>query len=177
MSFLKDPHLDLTTIHIETARCVLVPFSLDGRVDIHEVTEEFCKANKDFFVNSFLPNYEQELDFLEKSIASMKAWEMFENFVLEKWSNRLIGAWGLRILDSGELNIGIWIRVDEHGKWYATEIYTALIDWAREYVSYQSLRHALDPRNEASRKLALKFGGILQDKSNERWDEIYHIPL
>ncbi len=40
MSFLSNPHLDLTISHIETARCVLVPFSLDGRVDIHELQEK-----------------------------------------------------------------------------------------------------------------------------------------
>ena len=33
MSFLRNPHLDLTTSRIETDRCVLVPFSTDGRED------------------------------------------------------------------------------------------------------------------------------------------------
>lgn len=177
MTFLINPHLDLITVRIETPRCVLVPFSTDGRVDIHELTAEFCKANKDFFVSPFLPNYEQEVEFIQKSIESMRAWEIFESFILEKENNRLIGSIGLRNPEEHRMNIGLWIRADEHGKWYATEVYAALLDWARENVRYRFLRHALDPRNEASRKLAQKFGGILQDETDEKGSEIYHIPL
>ena len=50
MTFLLNPHLDLTTSRIETLRCVLVPFSTDGRVDIHELQREFAKANKNLYV-------------------------------------------------------------------------------------------------------------------------------
>lgn len=72
MIFLSNPHLDLTKQIIETPRCILVPFSLDGCVDIHELATEFCKANKGLFVSPFLPTYEQELDFVEQSIEAMK---------------------------------------------------------------------------------------------------------
>ncbi len=177
MSFLINPHLDLTSQIIETPRCTIVPFSIDGRVDIREQQEEFCKANKDLFVNPFLPNYEQEIEFIEKTERAIKNWETFENFLLEKWSNRLIGCVGLNNPEEHRMNIGLWIRVDEHGKWYATEAYWALLDWAQENVRYAYLKHALDPRNTASRKLALKFGGVLQDEIDEKGSEIYHIPL
>ena len=177
MSFPINSHIDLTTSRIETTRCVLVPFSLDGRMDVQELTEEFCKANKDLFVSPFLPNYEQELDYIKSSESKIEKWQEFENFVFDKYTMRFIGCGGIRILETGEPNIGIWIRVDEHSKWYATEVYMALIDWARTNVRYRHLRHALDPRNTASRKLAIKFGGILQQETNERGDEIYHIPF
>jgi RimJ/RimL family protein N-acetyltransferase len=146
-------------------------------VDIHELQEEFCKANKDLFVNPFLPNYEQEIEFIEKTEWAIKNWETFENFLLEKWTNRIIGCVGLNNPEEHRMNIGLWIRVDEHGKWYATEAYVALLDWARENVRYAYLKHALDPRNTASRKLALKFGGVLQDETDEKGSEIYHISL
>ena len=128
-------------------------------------------------MNPFLPTYEQELDFVGQSIEAMKRWEIFENFILERWTNRLIGAIGLRSPEEHRMNIWLWIRVDEHGKWYATEAYIGLISWAKENTKYSQLKHTLDPRNTASRKLALKFGGILQDETNEKWDEIYHIPI
>lgn len=72
MSFLLNPHLDLTTSRIETERCILIPFSTDGVVDIHELTEEFCKVNKDLSVSPFFPSYEQELDYVIQSIEAMK---------------------------------------------------------------------------------------------------------
>ena len=90
MHFLLNPHLDLTTSRIETARCVIVPFSLDGRVDIHELAEEFCLANKDLWVSEFLPNYEEEMVFVTGAIEQIERRELFENFILEKETGKLI---------------------------------------------------------------------------------------
>ena len=72
MSFLRNPHLDLTSIRIETPRCVLVPFSLDGRVDIREFTDEFCRANRDYRVAPVLPTYEEEYVYLNDVISQME---------------------------------------------------------------------------------------------------------
>ncbi len=177
MSFLSNPHLDLTTSRIETPRCVLIPFSLDGRVDIYELTEEFCKANKDLYVSLFLPTYEQEFEFIRLQEEAIRNGEVFENFILEKWTNRFIGCVGLNKPEEDHMNIWLWIRVDEHGKWYATEVYTALIDWARENTRYTYLKHSLNTLNEPSRKLALKFGGVLQQEKTDRGHEVYHVPL
>lgn len=67
MLFLLSPHLDLTTSRIETERCILVPFSTDGRVDIYELQKEFCLANKDLYVALYLPNYDEELEYVRAS--------------------------------------------------------------------------------------------------------------
>ena len=177
MSFLKNPHLDLTTSCIETARCVLVPFSTDGWVDVHELQEEFCKANKNLWVSSIFPTYEQEVEYVRASEEKISRGEEFENFILDKKTNRLIGAWGLRILESKELNIGIRIRENEQWKWYASEVYEVLIAWAWENTSYIHLKHSLNPENIWSRRLVEKFGGILQKEQTKSGHDIYHIPL
>lgn len=39
------------------------------------------------------------------------------------------------------------------------------------------LFHAVHPENRASRRLAEKFGGVLQSEKTDRGHEIYHIPL
>lgn len=72
MSFLSNPHLDLTTVRIETPRCLLVPFTTDGTVDIHELTDEFCRANWDFQVAPILPTYEQEYEYVRDAISQME---------------------------------------------------------------------------------------------------------
>ncbi len=177
MSFVSTPHLNLTASRIETSRLVLLPFSLDGRVDIRELAEEFCKANKDHFVSQFLPTYEQEFVFIQDEVEKIKNWEKFENFIFDKSTMRFIGCAGLNRPEPNTMNIGIWIRRDEHGKWYATEVYDALLYWARANTKYQYLKHCLNPANEPSRKLALKFGGIKQEYSDEKGFEYYHIPL
>lgn len=85
---------------IETPRCVLVPFSVDGRVDIHELLEEFCKANKDFYVSPKLPTYEEEVEFIRTAEEKIYIGEEFENFILSKDSKRLLGCGRLRLLES-----------------------------------------------------------------------------
>ena len=177
MSFLSNPHLDLSTSRVETLRCLLAPFSTDWRVDIHELAEEFCKSNKDLYVSPSLPTYEEELEYVRKSEEKIARWEEFKNFILEKWTHRLLGCGGLRMLESWECNIGIWIREDIQGKWYASEVYEVLISWARTNTAHTFLVYSLNPLNIGSRKLAEKFWGMLQEEKTERWHDIYHIPL
>lgn len=177
MTFLRNPHLDLTQVRIETARCVLVPFSTDGRVDLHELQEAFCEANYNLFIGPKMPSYEQEVEYVKGVMRDMTEGKVLELFILNRETGKFLGCIGLSRMEEHRMNIGLWIRTDEHGKGYATEVYAALLDWAREHVKYKVLKHSLDARNIPSRKLALKFGGILQDETNTLGDEVYHIPL
>lgn len=175
--FLRNTHLDLTKEVIETSRCIIVPFSFDVGVDLREFQEEFCKANKDLYVSPFIPIYEEEVDFVRGVSEQIARWETFENFLLEKDTGKLIGAVGLNAPEEHTMNIWLWIRESEHGKWYATESYIALINWAQENTVYKYLKHSTHPDNTASVKLALKFGGVLQSEKTDRWHDTYHIPL
>lgn len=176
MTFLSNFNISLSNSRIETDRCILVPFSTDWRVDIRELQEEFCRANKAFLVR-MPPTYEQELEYMRRSEEKIARGEEFENFILEKRTNKLIGCGGLSILQTGEPNIGIWIRENEQWKWYASEIYDALIAWAKENLSHDYLIHSLNPANTGSRKLAEKFDGILQDERTKDGDDVYRILL
>jgi len=66
-----------------------VPFSTDGRVDIRELQEEYCRANKTFLVRTFI-TYEQELEFVRLSEESIARGEEFQNFILEKPTNKFL---------------------------------------------------------------------------------------
>lgn len=146
-------------------------------MDIQELQVEFSKANRDLYVVPKTPTYEEELEYVRKAEEKIGKWEDFENFILSKDEGRLLGCGGLRLLESWALNIGIWIREDEQGKGYASEVYKALIAWAGEHTSHTYLVHSLDPANEASRKLVLKFAWVLQEEKTEREHDVYHIPL
>jgi len=177
MSSLSNYDISLSASRIETARCLLVPFSTDGRVDIRELQEEFCRANKNLYVSPILPTYEQEVDYVRASEEKIARGEEFENFILEKSTNTLLWAGGIRVLETWELNIGIWICEERQGEWIASEVYEALIEWARIHTNYKHLKHSLNPENTPSRKLAEKFGGILQDEKTKSGHDIYHILL
>jgi hypothetical protein len=67
MYLISSIHQDLPTLRLETPRCVLVPFSLDGRVDIRELQLEFSKANKNLYVAPKIPTYDEEVEYVRKS--------------------------------------------------------------------------------------------------------------
>lgn len=175
--WFKSPRLDLTSFRLETDRCIIVPFSSDGRVDIQELWEEFCRANKELYVSPVIPTYEQELEYVRASEEKMARWEEFENFILDRETKQLIGAWGIRLLETGHLNIWIWIRENKQWQWYASEVYKALLKWAWDNTAHAYLKHSLNPTNIWSLKLAEKFGWILQEEKTSREHIVYHIPL
>jgi hypothetical protein len=67
MFLLKNKNLEMSKSHLETERCVFLPFSIDGRVDIHELQEEFCRSNKNLYVSQYLPNYEEEFIYVKNA--------------------------------------------------------------------------------------------------------------
>jgi hypothetical protein len=113
MLLLKDPYLDLIHQYIETERCVIVPFSTDGIVDIKELTREFCKANKNYWISKTLPDYEEELELVKTIIIAMGNNEVFENFIIHKDSGELVGAICLNAPEEDSANIVLWIRDSE----------------------------------------------------------------
>lgn len=177
MSFLLNPHLDLTQSKIETERCIIVPLSIAGWVDVRELHEEFCRVNKDLYVTPFLPTYEEEIAWLTEVEKHIMNRELFENFIIEKETLRLVGCIWLNRPEETQMNIWLWIREDQQGKWYGTEAYEAMLEWAREHTIYDHLKHSLNPENTWSRKLAEKFSGVLQDARSENGDDWYKIYL
>jgi RimJ/RimL family protein N-acetyltransferase len=107
---------DLSSERIQTERCIITPFSFDAGVDMAELTREFCKANKDLFVNPFLPTLPEEIEFVTKVVNAIMNGDTFENFILEKETRALIGCIGLNNPEEDRMNIGLWIRESEHGK-------------------------------------------------------------
>lgn len=91
MLLLKNPYLDLIHQYIETERCVIVPFSTDGIVDIKDHNREFNLANKNLWISKNLRDMGDEMEFIKTRMISMGNNEVFENFVLQKESGELIG--------------------------------------------------------------------------------------
>lgn len=85
-------------------------------MSIEELRDEFCLANQDHFVSQFLPTYEEERVYVAKMVEQIRAGELFENCVFDKKTMRFIGCAGLNRPEPNTMNIGIWIRRDEHGK-------------------------------------------------------------
>ncbi len=86
MILLKDPYLDLVHQYIETDRCIIVPFSLEGIVNIEEITHEFRLANKNKWINQMDPDIDEEVEYIKRTMNAMGNSELFENFIFHKES-------------------------------------------------------------------------------------------
>lgn len=85
--------------------------------------------------------------------------------VEEKETGRFIGEAGFQEMRramepsiEGTLEAGWVLAPAVHGRGYATEALNALITWAEEHFPGKSMSCIIDPRNEASLRLAAKLG-------------------
>lgn len=175
-SFLKNPETDLENIIIETPRCIIEPFRMEW-IDFEDLTQAFCWANENLYISPNLPTSEEEREFIISTIENRRNSKAFECFIFDKVSNILLGSVWISDLDTQEPNLGLWIRKEQHGKWYGTEVYTAMLEWVKKETSFTFFKHAVNPENTASIKLALKFNGKLQDAITERGHLKYYISV
>ncbi len=123
------------------------------------------------------PDLDEEVEYIKRTMNAMGNSELFENFVFHKESWEFLGAIGLNKPDEISMNIGLWIRQTQQWKWYGTEVYGAIVDWAKKHTYYKYLRHITDMKNEPFWRIALKFGWKLQKNRDENNRIIFHIPL
>ncbi len=177
MLLLKNPYLDLIHQYIETERCIIVPFSTNGLIDIKEYYREFNKANKDGWLTDVEIDPYDELEITKKNIITMGNNERFDNFILNKETGDLLGGISLNTPEEESVNIVLWICDDEEWKWYGTEVYEAMLTWCRANTAYDFLIHTVHVQNERTGRLILKYKGKLQNWRTSQWYLIFHIPL
>ncbi|MFA6090755.1 MAG: GNAT family N-acetyltransferase, partial [Candidatus Gracilibacteria bacterium] len=129
-SFLKNQEIDLETIVIETPRCTIEPFRMEG-IDFDDLSLAFRGANENFYVSEYLPNTQEEKEFITSTLEDRKNGKAFECFIFNKASRVIVGSIGISSLDTLEPNIGLWIRKEYHGKGYGTEVYTTMFEWIK----------------------------------------------
>ncbi len=175
-SYLTNPEINLETIIVDTPRCTIEPFRIEW-IDFEDFTQAFCRANENLYISPFLPSIEQEREYITSAIECRRNSQSFECFIFDKESKELIGSIGISDLEKSEPNLGLWIRKEYQGQWFATEIYRAMLEWAKMETNFEFFKHAVNPENTASIRLAEKFNGKLQDALGERWQLKYYIYL
>lgn len=176
-AYLNNPETDIEKIVIESPRCIIKPFQVEW-IDFEDLTKAFCEANENLYiipVND--PSVENERAYIEWSIDARKNGKLFECFTFDKITNRLIGSVGISDISAPEPNIGLWIRKELYGKWLGTEVYQAILDWAKVETNLIFLKHGVNPKNTASIRLAEHFSWVLQDEREKGWELKYYIYL
>jgi [ribosomal protein S5]-alanine N-acetyltransferase len=77
---------------------------------------------------------------------------------LNKESGEFLGVCGLHHTDTAAIEIGLWLKIGEHGKGYGTEAVKALIKFAEEHFKPDFLYYPVDKLNTASRNIPEKLG-------------------
>lgn len=76
-------------------------------------------------------------------------------------TREFLGMAGLHCIDSGQPEIGIWIKEAAHGLGYGCEAVAAIIAWASERIGVAGFIYPVAVANAGSRRLAERLGGAL----------------
>ncbi|MCM1107288.1 MAG: GNAT family N-acetyltransferase [Blautia sp.] len=152
-----------------TKRCVireLAPEDIGELIDLYDTPGITCRMGQN---GEYLPGYieplyplEEELEYQKNYIAHMYRYHGYGMWlVFEKESGALIGRAGLenREYPQGvELELGYLLHPDWQGRGIATEVCSAIIDYAREYLECEKLNLLTEEENLPSVALAERLG-------------------
>lgn len=143
---------------LETGRCVVRELSLD---DLDDLFELYAGEEIDRFTDSLYP-YEEEKEFQRAYIQHMYRYFGYGMWLaFEKETKKLIGRVGLEHREYNEvveLELGYLIGKNYQRKGYATELCTAILDYAQENTGFERINTLIEDGNEISIALSRKLG-------------------
>ena len=143
---------------LNTKRCYLEELSLE---DLDELYEIYEAPGMTAYVEP-LYDREKEEEYERAYIKNMYGFFGYGMWLVrEKETDKLIGRAGLENHEydgEWELEIGYLIAVPYQRQGYAYEVCRAVIEYAREYLEYDSINCRIEPDNKASVTLAKKLG-------------------
>jgi RimJ/RimL family protein N-acetyltransferase len=151
---------DLTkNLAMKTARLLLRPIRLDD-------AEAVFTYRSDLITNQYqgwIPKTIHDVyDFIEKRVTStidvVNTW--YQLVITRKKDGELIGDIGIHFLDSDkkQVEIGYTLDKNQHGKGYATEAVTEIINYLFNELNKRRIITSMDPRNIKSIKLVERLG-------------------
>jgi RimJ/RimL family protein N-acetyltransferase len=146
-----------------TKRLLIKPISLQYK---EEIFQEFTSEIATYLYAAPPQEISGTEFFINQSLLDMEKGENLTVVILKKDSQEFLGCSGINHLKSLHPQTGIWLKKSAHGQGYATEVITALKEWADENLDYEYLRYPVDRANTASRKIPEKLGG----KINREYD-------
>lgn len=154
---------------IETERTILREYQSSDFDVLHELVQE-----PDIYrYQAWGPNDRQATrDFIAHTIdcQTNEPRYFFEVIVLSKETEEVLGTIGIRMKDpvSKTGDIGYWIRKDQWGKGYGTEIAKRIIQFGFEELGFHRIWAMADLENTGSQKVLLKAGmkheGTMRDE-------------
>lgn len=154
--YQREHHIPWTIL--ETKRCVVRELCMD---DLDALFELYAGEEIDKYTEPLYP-YEEEKAFQHAYINNMYRYFGYGMWlVFEKETGKLIGRAGLEhreYNDVVELELGYLIGKKYQGKGYATEVCTAILEYAKENAGFERINTVIQDGNEVSIALSKKLG-------------------
>lgn len=157
--------MKLIDIKIETERLLLVPIELSYAEDIFKyLTAEVAK----YMRPKPAGDISETIAWIKSARARMEKGSNVQLVILEKDTGGFVGCAGLHDVDCKTPELGVWTKLDLHGKGCGREAMKALYDWARENIEFDYIKYPVDRRNIPSRKIPESLGGIIAKEYKEK---------
>ncbi len=156
-------HHNLPWTILETKRCIVRELALS---DIDALFELYAGDGMTEFMEDLYP-YEEEIKYQKAYIENMYRFYGYGMWlVFEKATGKLIGRAGVEHREElgGEMELGYAIGTPYQRKGYATEVCSAIVDYARNELMVQELTCLIEPENSISIHLAEKLGFSFVEK-------------
>ncbi|MEO6721484.1 MAG: GNAT family N-acetyltransferase [Ferruginibacter sp.] len=155
-------------VKVNTSRLKLRPVSDKYKIDIcNEFTAEITK----FMPFNPTGDIKMTEEFIENSRQELLEGASIHFCILKKETNEFLGCCGIHGINTGALEIGLWLKKKEQAKGYGTETVGALINYAEEKFDFAYIVYPVDQNNLASKKIPEKFGflpfSVYKKKKNE----------
>lgn len=141
---------------IETPRTTLRPVTADD-------SEAVFAYRSDAETNAYqgwIPQTVEEVEaFIGRTAQEFnQADTWFQLVIIEKESGQLIGDVGIHFLDDQQVELGCTLSKTVHGKGFATECMTAVMDHLFRNMNKHRIMGSIDPANTGSIKLVERLG-------------------
>lgn len=161
-------------IIIHSSRLTLQPVSNEFKLDIcGEFTLEITRYMP------FTPtnDIKETEDFIAHAADELINGKAIHFCILKTGMSEFMGCGALDHIDSGAVEIGLWLKKSVHGNGYGTETVKALMDFAEQNIDFDYLFYPVDKNNHASRRIPEKLGFFVaasyEKKKNET--DILHV--
>ena len=142
---------------LETDRLIIRPWQAGDRAAFKTMSDD---AEVMRYVHGGEPYKEDEIDaFFARQQRQLDDVDMCMGALIEKSTGQIVGVAGVQPLgQSGEIEIGWWLRRDVWGRGYATEAGTAARDHVLRTLGRPRVVAVIDPGNDASVRVVKRLG-------------------
>lgn len=150
--------MNLSNITLKSDRIILRAISLN---DIDEIFESFTSEVTTYMYPAPAKERSETEAFVKFGIKNLEEGTDLQMVICDADTGAFYGCCGLHNIGSSTPELGIWLRVEAHGKKVGREAIDLLVKWGRANIQFEHFKYPVDRRNIASRKIPESYQAIL----------------